>query len=248
MARHTQVERFQSKIQQERVLRRLLRTEVAHQMGAAFDDIRRLAELFGIDDAVIGLVGRGEHREIALCPIKVAGIDDTAAKGNRVTVHVLRGGMDDDICAPFEGTAIDRGRKGIIDDQRDIMRVSDICKKLDINNIQRGIGDGLDKDRFGIGLELLIEILGGDRRADEIEIDAEVAERFIKEIERTAVDRRGRDDMIARFGDIGDADQGCCLTRRGQHRADAALKRRDLLFDRVKSRVAEAGIEKAVLF
>ena len=58
-------------------------------MGAALDDIGGSAELLGIDNAVVGLVGSGQHREIALRPVEVTGIDDYAAESDRMAVHVL---------------------------------------------------------------------------------------------------------------------------------------------------------------
>ena len=156
--------------------------------------------------------------------------------------------MDDDIRAPLNGTAVDGRRKGIIDDQRDFMRVSDLREHLDIDNVERGIGDGLDEYRLGIGLEAGCKLVSGDRRADKIEVDSQITQGLIEQIEGAAVDRGGRDDMVAGLGDIGDTDQGRRLTGSGQHRADAALKRGDLLRDGIEGGIRQTGIEKAVGF
>ena len=183
MARHSQRQCVQTEVKQERVLRRLLRAEVTHEVGTALGDVRRLAELVGIDNAVIGLVGRGEHREIAACPVKVAGIDNDAAQRDSVTVHVLGGRMNDDVGAPFKGTAVDRGREGVVHDQRDMMRVSDLSEHFDIDNIQRGIGDGLDEYRLGVGLKHLVKLLGSDHGADKIERDTEITQGLVEKID-----------------------------------------------------------------
>ena len=129
-----------------------------------------------------------------------------------------------------------------------MMRVSDLSEHFDIDNIQRGIGDGLDEHRLGVGLKRLVKLLGSDDGADKIERDTEITQGLVEQIERTAVDRGGSDDMIARLRDIGDADQGRRLSGSSQHRADAAFERGNLARDGVECGIRQTGVEKALRF
>ena len=131
--------------------------------------------------------------------------------------------MHNDIRAPLKRTAVDGRSKGVVDNQRHMMRVGHLGKHLDVDHIQRGIGYRFNKHRLGVRLEHPVQLVRRDRGTDKIKVDAQVAQRLVEQVERTAVNRRGRNNMIARFGDIGNADQRRRLTRRGQHGADAAL-------------------------
>ena len=61
---HAQVQRLQSEVQQECVLRGWNGAEVAHQLGNEFGGVGHLAELLGVGQSVVRLVGRGESGEL----------------------------------------------------------------------------------------------------------------------------------------------------------------------------------------
>ena len=60
-----------------------------------------------------------------------------------MSVHIFGGGMGHYIGSPFYGPAVDRGREGVVHDQRNAVGVGDLGELLDIQDRQRGIGNGL---------------------------------------------------------------------------------------------------------
>ena len=64
MARHTQVERLETKVQQEGIVGRGNRTQVTHQLCRELGHIGQLTKLLGVGQSVVGLVGRAETREL----------------------------------------------------------------------------------------------------------------------------------------------------------------------------------------
>ena len=97
-------------------------------------------------------------------------------------------------------------------------------------------------------MKRLVKLLGSDDGADKIERDPEITQGLVEQIKGAAVDRGRSDDMIARLGDIGDTDEGRCLSGSCQHRADAAFERGDLARDGVEGGIRQTGVEAAVRF
>ena len=126
---------------------RRIAAEVTHQLHSRLDDVCHFAELPGVDHAVIAFVRLSEIRELsALFPVECAAVHDHAAALERMTVHVLGGGVDDDIRTELDGTAEDWGSKGVVHDQRDLVRMGDLGELFDVEHGQRRIGDGLTED------------------------------------------------------------------------------------------------------
>ena len=133
VAWHTQVEGLQPEVEQESILRRGNGTEVAHQLGYEFRGVSPFAEGLGVGQAVVTLVGGGKAGEDssprsprggegfpfvrAGFPIELATIDDGSAHLCGVSVHVLRGGVGDDVAAPLEGAEVDVCGKSFIDNE-----------------------------------------------------------------------------------------------------------------------------------
>ena len=148
MLRHAQVQRLQSQVEQEGVLRRWYRTEVAHELCHQFRDIRHFSERLRVGEPVIRLVGRGQSGELwqrrmlrverilsLMCtgiPVEVSAINDTSTHLRGVSVHVFRGRVRHDVSPPFEGSAVDGCREGVIDNQGHTVLVSYACKLLDV--------------------------------------------------------------------------------------------------------------------
>ena len=119
-------------------------------------------------------------------------------------------------------------------------------EQLQIRHHERRVGERLDKDAAGILLELCVELLRCDSRIHKGEFDAKLLKRLVEQIERAAVHSCGTDDVLSCMADIQHRHHGGGLSGGSQHRADAALQRRDLLLHRVKRRIGKTGIEKAV--
>ncbi len=86
-------------------------------------------------------------------PVKLPGVDNRAADGGGMPVDILGGRMGDDVGAPFDRAAVDGGREGIVDDQRDAVFMGAFGKEGDVQDGQGGVRDRLAKDRLGVRLK-----------------------------------------------------------------------------------------------
>ena len=78
---------------------------VPHQVGAAFGDVGSGTELIGVDDAVIGIIRRGQAGELVRVslPVELAAVHDHAAQSGGVTVQVFGGGVHHNVRAELKG-------------------------------------------------------------------------------------------------------------------------------------------------
>jgi hypothetical protein len=66
--------------------------------------------------------------------------------------------VDDDVSAMLNGTDQVRGAKGVINDQRQAMLVSDGCDGINIRNITVGVAQSLRVERLGVGLDRVLDL------------------------------------------------------------------------------------------
>ena len=102
---------------------------------------------------MIGRIGLRQSREFigVRLPIELTGVDNHTARACGMTVHIFGCGMYDNICAPLDRTTVDRCWEGIVHNQGDTMRMSLLGKALDIQNLQRRIGNGFAVDANRVG-------------------------------------------------------------------------------------------------
>ena len=83
VACHTYGQRLEADLDVVSVLGRLDGAEVSHELGCSLCDVSSLAELGGICEAVVRLVGCAETRELVSVshPVEVAGVNNGAAYG-----------------------------------------------------------------------------------------------------------------------------------------------------------------------
>ena len=239
---------FQTQIQQEGRLGRLGRAEVTHQLcGCLCDKCAALTEFFRIGNAVVAVIGSAETGEfIGMCqPIEIAAVYDTAADSRAVTVHVFCGGMGNDIRTPFDGTAVDGGCKGVVNNQRNAMCVCSICETLDIQNTQGGVCDGFAKDCLCIGFECRCKFFLCAVGRNEGEIDAHFLHGYREKVKCAAVDGGGCNDMIPAICNIEYGVEICRLSGGGQHCCCAAFQRSNFCRNQIAGGVLQSGIEIA---
>lgn len=246
----TQMEGLQSEIEQERVLRRLDGTEVAHQLCRCLGDVCHLAECLRVGQPVVRGVGLGQSGElVGMCvPVEIAAVDDCSAHTHGVSVHILGRGVGHDVGSPFKRTAVDRGSERVVDNQGYPVAVGDACELLDVEHLYARVGDGLAEEGFGVRTEGLADFLFAGISVDEGAVDAHLFESDTEEVERAAIDCRGTDEVVAGFTDVVDGIEVGCLSRGGQHGAHAAFECGNLGCHGVVGRVLQTGIEIAVLF
>ena len=250
MTRHAHMQALERAVQEKRRLRVLHRAEVAHELRGGLGNEGALAtELLGIGHAVVALVGRGETRELVRMghPVKLAVVDNHATQVGCMAIHVLGGGVRDDVGAPLKGTAHHRRREGVVDHQRHAVVMRGLGKALNIEHGKGRVGNRLAKDELGIGLkgclELLIGAVGGNERAG----NAHTAHGMGKQVVGTAVDGRACDHVITGTGHVKDRKEVRSHARTREHRSGAALHLTDLGGDQIARGVLQTAIEVARL-
>ena len=140
--------------EQERVEGRDGGAGIPQEDGTDVGDKGCGADCVGKGDAVVTRVRVGDLREFARgFPVKFAGLDDDAAEGRAVAAEELCGGVDDDVSTVFDGPDEVRGAKGIVDDERDAVRMGQLRERLDVRDVGVRVAEGLDEDRFRIVLD-----------------------------------------------------------------------------------------------
>ena len=84
-----------------------------------------------------------------------------------MAIHILGGGVGDDVGAPLKRPAVDGRSKGIIDDEGHTMGMGDMREALDVEHLASGIGDGLTKDELGVRTEGCLELSIGSIGTNE---------------------------------------------------------------------------------
>ena len=154
--------------------------------------------------------------------------------------------MHHDVRAEVEGAAEYGRGKGIVDDQRQAVAVRQGGHALDIQHVQRGIGQRFAEDgagsRDGWPFRFRHREPSDRRRVTSIPI---FFERDGKKIEGAAVDAGRADDVIAAAGNIENGQQVRRLPRCGAQGAHAAFELGNLAFHGIDGGIGQTGIEKA---
>ena len=220
---------------------------VAEHLHSCLGDVGGGAEGLGVDHAVVGVVGGGQlgiaaaHR-----PVELTAVHDTAAHHGGVAVHVLGGGVGDDITAVLEGTAEDGRGEGVVHHQGHIVLVRQLGVSFDIEDHQGGVGHGLTEEQTGVlvhhGLDLSIGHVGGG----ESHLNAHLLQSDGEKVDGTAVDGGQGDDVLTGGGDVQHGGEVGGLTRGDQHGANASLHLGNLGLHAGEGGVGDAGVHVAV--
>ena len=133
---------------------------------------------------------------------------------------------------------------GVVDDQRQPVRMRHVGHRGDVEHRQAGVAQALGEDRAGVGLDRRGKGLGLGR-IDEAGCDAELGQVDRQHRHAAAVQRAGGHHMVAGL------QQGHQRHRLGRHaagrghRGAPAFQRRDALLQRRDRRVAQARIDIA---
>ena len=164
-----------------------------------------------------------------------------------MSIHVLGGGVCNDVGAPLKGTAHHGRREGVVDHQRYAVVVRGLGKALNIEHGKGGVGNRLAKDELSIGLkgclELLVGAVGGNERAGQTHALHSMGEQVVG----TAVDGRARDHVIAGTGYVKDREEIRRHARAREHRCGAALHLADLGGNQIARGVLQTAVEIARL-
>ena len=246
---HPQMKRFQPHVQKERILRRLDGAKIAHQLYRCLPYVRFLSEFFRIYDAVIGIIGFTQARELfrIKAPVKIAGVHNSAAYAHGMSVHVLGGGMGNDVRPPFKRIAVNGRGKGIVHNQRHLMGVGRLCKFFNVKHHQRGVGNGFRQHTSCIFLKSLAEGFIVRIRIHDSAGNSHFLHCYGDEVEGAAVNGGRKHHMAARLTDIEHRIIVSGLAGGCEHGRHAALQLADLLRNTVIGGVLEPGVKIAVL-
>ena len=214
MLLHAERQALQTQIQIVSTLRRLDRTQVTHQLGSTLGDERTFqAKTLCVGNTVVAVIRSTQAGELigVLGPIKLTGIHNTTAHSRTVTVHVLRGGMGNNIGAPLNGSAVNRCGKGVVNDERKTIVVGSLRKDLDIQHVQRRVSNGLTKDKLGIRTDGRTDFFVGRVRTDEGSLNAHTFHGNTDQVESTTIDCRAGHNVVTARADIEHCIKVCCL-------------------------------------
>ena len=245
VARHPHGQRLDALDDVERVGRAHAGAEVAQALDAGAHDEGQRAEFVGEVDAVIAGVGLGQGREqIAAVPVELAAVDQRAADRDAVAAEELGHRVIDDVGAQLDRPAEVRRREGVVDQQRQAVVVRDGGNARDVEHLEAGVAERLAEHEPRLGPDRRAE---GARvaRVDQRGGDAEARQRVDEQVVAAAVERARRDDMAARPHQRHHRERERRLARRRADRADAALERREPLFEHRRRRVRDARIDVA---
>ena len=201
---HAQCQCLQAEVQQKAVLRGGNAAEVAHELHHHLGYVGHLAERGGVGQAVVALVRLGQAGELVVLslPVKVAAVHYAAAHLCGMAVHVLGGGVCDDVGSPLERAAVDGCGKGVVYDKGYAVAVCQTGKAFDVEDASAGVADGLAEEAFGVGAESSLNALVVPVRVHEGAFYAQLLQRDAEEVERAAVDVVGCDEVVAGLADI----------------------------------------------
>ena len=196
---------------------------------------------------MVALVGGGQAGELVGVghPVELAGVHNGAAHRVGVAVHILGGGVGDNVGAPLEGTAVHGRGEGVVHDEGHAVGVGRPGELLDVQHGESRVGDGLAEHGLGVGPEGGLQLGLRAVRVHKGELDAHPLHGDGEEVIGAAVDGGGGHHMVAAGGDVEHGVEVGRLAGGGEHGRRAALQGADLGRHVVIGGVLEAGIEVA---
>ena len=228
VALHAQAQRLDANANELRRIGAERWPKIAQALGEHARAKGRRRSSLGPHGAVVRLVRLGERGKLARhgCPVKRAGIHDGAAQGVAVAANPL-GKTLDDHCRTVLRRPIEIGRrKGVVHDDRDVQRRCRIYERRDVGHVHERVTDGLHEPELGVFLGSRhkgVDVVVGHKGS----LDTQVVEGVEQDVPRTAVERVGGHDVVARTRDVGKGQDLGCVSRGNGDRRGRALYRGD---------------------
>ena len=125
-----------------------------------------------------------------------------------MTADVFGCGVDDDVSAILERSMQEWRAECIVDDERQPMGVSDRRHFLDIDNIDAGVAERLDEERFGLAVDGLAKVLRFVG-INKVGRDSVPWKGVGKEVVRAAIERSRRNDFVTLSRHVEYRVRGC---------------------------------------
>ena len=243
---HAQGKGFDALQDHERVEWRNRRTHVAKRHHARATDVGSRPQGLGINHPVVADIGliQAWKALLVLRPGKLATIHNGASHTVAMTGQILGERMHDDVGTMVDGAHEVGAGHGVVHDQRHPMRMGDLGQRGDIRDVTQWVANRLAVD----GLGFVINQLGKTGRVTGIgepDLNALLRESVSKEVIGAAIQRAGRNDVVARLRDRLDGIGNGGHARGNSQRGNATLQRGHSFFQNVGGRVHDAGVDIA---
>ena len=245
VALQTQGQRLHALQEQEGIEGRNRRARVAQENRADVGDERRWADRVRKGHAMVARIRISNRRIMpARLPVELAGIDDNAAERRAVTADELRRGMHNDVRAVLNrANQVGRAER-VVNHQRKAVPMGDFRNCVDVGNIAVRVAEGFQINRAGVALDGVLD-LGEVVRIHERRGDAEMRQGMLQQVVTAAVNRLLRDDVAAILRQrlnrvVNRRRTGCQRKRR-----NAALQRRNALFQHILRGVGQSAVDIA---
>ena len=156
----------------------------------------------------------------------------------------LGGGVDYDIRTVLDGADQVRCAKGVVDDQRQAVLVSDGCDSIDIGNIGVGVAQGLQIDSLGVFLNGVFQ-LGQVVGIDEGGAHAILGQGVRQQVIAAAVDGLLGHDVVTSLCQGLNGVSNSCRAGGQRQSCHAAFQSRDALFQYILGGVGQSAVNIA---
>lgn len=128
------------------------------------------------------------------------------------------------------------GTEGVVDDQGHALLFADLGDGLEVGDVIARVPDALDVDGLGPVVDGGRDVLGLVA-VDELGLDAEAREHHFELVVGSAVEVRGRDDIVAGVGQRRDGHELRALARGAGHSGDTPFQGGDPLLEDIDRRL-----------
>ncbi len=157
----------------------------------------------------------------------------------------LRRRVHHDVGSVLDRADEERRRDRIVDNQRDAVPLRHASDGVDVDDVVLGVRERLGEDRLRLGADQGVPFGVVRGVPDVLDGHAHAREGAVEEHARSAVDARGRDDVLAAAGETEQGDGDRRLARADDDRARTAFERRQPRFGHLVGGVGVARVEMA---
>ncbi len=196
---------------------------------------------------MVGGVRLGEPGEpVRRRPVEAAAVYDEAADRGAVAAEELGQRVEDDVGAVRQRPHEIRRRHGVVDHQRQAGRVRHVGDRADVQRVELGVGDRLRVQQLGARRDGPAEGLGVVA-VHEGDVDAELLEGVAEQRDGAAVERPGRDHVVAGAGQVEDGRADGRLAGGEGDAGHSVFQRGHPLLEHRRGRVGDARVDVARL-
>jgi hypothetical protein len=222
-------------------------TEVTEKDGAEAEDVGEgleFAEVVSEAEAVVSVIGFVVESELRIGPVEVTAVNDDTTDGSTVSADPLRKGVNDDVSAVVDGAEEGRRREGGVNDERQVVLLSDGGVFFDVSDVENRVADRFNVDRTGLVIDSSFNS-GKVVQLGEASGDAVVRKDGIKHGVGATVKVVSSNKFVASLKDVDDSVVNSSRTRGNADGANATFEGSDTLFQHIVGWVHQAGIDVA---